>query len=95
METKSAVASLSALAHEPRLAVFRLLVKAGPEGMAAGDVARQVGVLPNTLSASLNVLRHAGLIASRRQGRSIIYKADYIAMSAVLSFLMDDCSAGN
>lgn len=95
METKSAVASLAALAHEPRLAVFRLLVKAGPEGLAAGEVARQVGVLPNTLSASLSILSHAGLIASRREGRSIIYTADYAAMRELLAFLMEDCCAGN
>jgi DNA-binding transcriptional ArsR family regulator len=95
METKSAVASLSALAHEGRLSTFRLLVQAGPQGLAAGEVARRLGVLPNTLSASLNVLSHAGLIDSRREGRSIIYSARYDAMRELLAFLMEDCCAGS
>lgn len=95
METPAAVASLSALAHEPRLSAFRLLVQAGSGGLAAGEIARRLDVLPNTLSASLNVLSHAGLIASRRDGRSIIYTADYGAMRELLIFLMEDCCAGS
>jgi DNA-binding transcriptional ArsR family regulator len=94
METKSAVASLSALAHEGRLSAFRLLVQAGPEGLPAGEIARRLAVLPNTLSASLNVLGHAGLIQSRREGRSIIYTADFAAMRGLLGFLMEDCCGG-
>lgn len=94
METKPAVASLAALAHEGRLATFRLLVQAGSQGLAAGEVARRLDVLPNTLSASLSVLSHAGLIASRRDGRSIIYTANYDAMRELLAFLMEDCCAG-
>jgi ArsR family transcriptional regulator, arsenate/arsenite/antimonite-responsive transcriptional repressor len=95
METKSAVVSLGALAHEGRLSAFRLLVQAGPQGLAAGEIARHLGVLPNTLSASLNVLSHAGLIGSRREGRSIIYTAQYNAMRNLLAFLMEDCCAGS
>ena len=95
MEITPAVASLSALAHEGRLSIFRLLVQAGPEGLAAGEIARRVGVLPNTLSASLNVLSHAGLIDSRRDGRSIIYTAQYDAMRELLAFLMEDCCSGS
>jgi ArsR family transcriptional regulator len=95
MDAKSAVTSLSALAHEGRLAVFRLLVQAGPEGLAAGEVARRVGVLPNTLSTSLNVLSHAGLIDARRVGRSIIYTANYDGMRGLLAFLLEDCCAGS
>jgi DNA-binding transcriptional ArsR family regulator len=95
METKPAVASLAALAHEGRLASFRLLVQAGPEGLAAGEIARRLDVLPNTLSASLNILSHAGLIVSRRDGRSIIYTANYDAMRELLAFLMEDCCAGS
>lgn len=95
METKSAVTSLSALAHDGRLASFRLLVQAGPDGLAAGEIARRLGVLPNTLSASLNVLTHAGLIGSRREGRSIIYTARYDAMRELLAFLMEDCCSGS
>lgn len=89
-----AVEALSALAHEGRLSVFRLLVRAGPDGVAAGDIARKLDVLPNTLSASLTVLAHAGLVQSRREGRSIIYTADYERMSGLLGFLMEDCCNG-
>ena len=94
METKPAVASLAALAHEGRLAAFRLLIQAGPDGLAAGEIARRLDILPNTLSASLNILSHAGLVASRRDGRSIIYTADYGAMRDLLGFLMEDCCGG-
>jgi DNA-binding transcriptional ArsR family regulator len=74
--------------------VFRLLVRAGADGMPAGDIAREVGALPNTLSTHLTILGHAGLVRSRREGRSIIYSADYDGMRALLGFLMDDCCAG-
>ena len=94
METKPAVSALSALAHEGRLGVFRLLVQAGPDGLPAGEIARRLGTLPNTLSASLNILSQAGLVASRREGRSIIYTAEYAAMRDLLAFLMEDCCAG-
>lgn len=94
METKPAVSALSALAHEGRLGVFRLLVQAGPNGLPAGEIARRLGILPNTLSASLNILSQAGLVASRREGRSIIYTAEYAAMRGLLAFLMEDCCAG-
>lgn len=94
MELTSAVTSLAALALEGRLSVFRLLVQAGPEGLPAGEIARRLEVLPNTLSANLNVLSHAGLVASRREGRSIIYSANYDAMRDLLTFLMEDCCGG-
>jgi len=91
MQIPTAVEALSALAHGSRLAVFRMLVRAGPEGMPAGEIAREVGALPNTLSSHLNILTHAGLIRSRRDGRSILYSADYEGMRALLGFLMEDC----
>jgi ArsR family transcriptional regulator len=94
METKSAVSSLGALAHEGRLSIFRLLVQAGEEGLAAGEIARRLEILPNTLSASLNILSHADLVASRRDGRSIIYTANYGAMRQLLAFLLEDCCSG-
>ena len=94
MRSNEAVASLSALAHEGRLAVFRTLVQAGPDGLAAGSVSRAVGIAPNTLSASLAVLQHAGLVRSRRQGRSIIYSAEFAHMGDLLSFLVEDCCGG-
>ena len=76
MQLPTAVEALSALAHASRLAVFRLLVRSGPDGMAAGDIAREIGALPNTLSTHLTILGNAGLIRSRRDGRSVIYSAD-------------------
>jgi ArsR family transcriptional regulator len=95
METTTAVTALSALAHPARLEVFRLLVKAGPEGLAAGEVARATGSLANTLSANLNVLAGAGLVSSRREGRRVIYSAAYERMRELLAFLMEDCCGGN
>lgn len=89
-----AVEALSALAHGRRLAVFRLLVRAGEDGVPAGEIAREVGVLPNTLSTHLTILGHAGLIRSRREGRSVIYAADYEGMRGLLGFLMSDCCGG-
>lgn len=94
MHLPVAVDALSALAHASRLAVFRLLVRAGPEGMAAGEIAREIGALPNTLSSHLTILAHAGLIQSRREGRSIVYSADFDRMRALLGFLIADCCGG-
>jgi DNA-binding transcriptional ArsR family regulator len=94
METEKAVQQLSALAHDARLALFRLLVKAGPEGMAAGDIARKLKTPPNTMSAQLLLLSNAGLIRARRHGRSIIYSADFDGMSSLLVFLTEDCCGG-
>lgn len=95
MEIKNAVAGLSALAHEGRLTVFRMLVQAGPTGIAAGEIARQMEVPPNTLSANLTILSHAGLIDSRREGRSVIYTARYENMTDLLEYLMKDCCGGS
>jgi DNA-binding transcriptional ArsR family regulator len=94
MQLPIAVEALSALAHASRLAVFRLLVRTGAEGMAAGDIAREVGALPNTLSTHLTILGHAGLVHSRREGRSIIDSADYDRMRKLLGFLVADCCGG-
>jgi DNA-binding transcriptional ArsR family regulator len=71
-----------------------MLVKAGPDGIAAGDIARKLDVPPNSLSANLNILSHAGLVASRRDGRSIIYSARYDQMSKLLGYLLEDCCNG-
>jgi DNA-binding transcriptional ArsR family regulator len=95
MQSSDAIAALSALAHEHRLAVFRLLVRAGTTGVPAGELAREIGVLPNTLSSHLTILGHAGLIQSRREGRSVIYAADYDGMRELLGFLVADCCAGH
>lgn len=94
MESPAAVTALGALAHPARLEVFRMLVRAGPDGMAAGEIARASGSLPNTLSANLNILAAAGLVGARREGRSIIYTAAYERMRDLLAFLMEDCCGG-
>lgn len=94
MESNLAIKRLSALAQASRLAVVRLLVRAGPEGLAAGDIARALDIPPNTLSAQLTVLANAGLVASRRDGRSIIYTADVDGIGELLLYLVEDCCQG-
>lgn len=94
MESGKVVQRLSALAQDGRLAVFRLLVKAGPDGLAAGIIARRLKTQPNTMSAQLLILSNAGLIRARRDGRSIIYAVDFDAMSSLLVFLTEDCCGG-
>jgi len=94
METTDAVKRLSALAQDARIEVFRLLVKAGPEGLAAGEIARRLEAAPNTTSAQLLILSNAGLVRARRDGRSIIYSVDFAAMSELLVFLTEDCCGG-
>lgn len=95
MKSKEAVSALSALAHEGRLAAFRLLVKAGPDGMAAGDLAYKLKTPPSSLSTNLMLLSHASLVTSRRSGRSIIYAANFDAMGELLGFLIEDCCNGS
>lgn len=88
------VAALAALAQEHRLAVFRALVEAGPDGMAAGAIAAKLGIANSSLSFHLAQLRHAGLVSQRREGRSLIYAADYDAMNALVGYLMENCCGG-
>jgi DNA-binding transcriptional ArsR family regulator len=95
MEMEDAIRRLSALAQEGRLEVFRLLVKAGPDGMAAGDIASALGIQANTLSAQLLVLSNAQLVRARRDGRSIIYAVRFDTMGGLLVFLTEDCCAGS
>jgi ArsR family transcriptional regulator, arsenate/arsenite/antimonite-responsive transcriptional repressor len=94
MEPNDAVEALSALAHPGRLSIFRHLVRAGEQGLPAGRIAEATGSLPNTLSANLNILSAARLTSSRREGRSIIYTANFETMRDLLGFLMEDCCAG-
>ena len=94
MKTTDAVAALSALAQDTRLSVFRYLVRAGLEGAAAGSIADAVKVAAPTLSFHLKELQQARLVASRREGRNIIYAANYERMRTLLSFLMEDCCGG-
>ena len=94
MEEKQALSCLSALAHETRLAVFRLLVPKGPSGMAAGEIALSLNVPSPTLSFHLKELERAGLIRATRQQRQIIYAADYSGMRALIDFIVRDCCQG-
>jgi DNA-binding transcriptional ArsR family regulator len=94
METQAAVSALSALAQETRLEVFRLLVEAGPAGLPAGEVASRLDIAPATLSFHLRTLLHAGLCGSQRNGRSIVYAANFEAMGSLLGYLSDNCCGG-
>lgn len=94
MNSENAISALAALAQDTRLAVFRLLVQAGPEGVSAGDIAEAVGATPSTLSHHLGLLERAGLATSRRAGRMLFYAADYAGTRALMSFLMEDCCQG-
>ncbi|MGD1878640.1 MAG: ArsR/SmtB family transcription factor [Kiloniellaceae bacterium] len=95
MEELQATQALGALAQPTRLAVFRLLVREGPAGLPAGEVAAQLGVQPATLSFHLAQMERAGLLVSRRQSRQIIYTADFAAMRGLVGFLLDDCCHGH
>jgi DNA-binding transcriptional ArsR family regulator len=94
MDKLDAVASLAALAQEHRLEVYRRLVQAGPEGMAAGEIASALGIAPNTLSFHFDRLRHAGLVSVARKGRSLIYAARYETMNNLLGYLTQNCCGG-
>lgn len=94
METSNAVAALAALAQESRLAVFRLLVQAGPAGMAAGRISEALGIPPSSLSFHLKELSHAGMVRSRQEGRFVIYEANFSTATALVTFLTDNCCSG-
>jgi DNA-binding transcriptional ArsR family regulator len=94
MKTHNAVAALAALAQDNRLDVFRLLVRAGPQGMPAGRVAEELDLAPNTLTFHFDRLRLAGLVTVRREGRSMIYAARFETMNGLLAFLTENCCQG-
>jgi ArsR family transcriptional regulator len=94
METKSAVTALAALAQETRLSIFRLLVEAGPEGIAAGAIGEKLEVPAATLSFHLKELSRAGLVTSRPESRFIYYMADFAHMTALMTFLTQNCCKG-
>ncbi|MDF1777545.1 MAG: metalloregulator ArsR/SmtB family transcription factor [Rhizobiaceae bacterium] len=94
MEIKTALSSFSALSQQTRLDVFRLLIKAGADGLLAGELGEQLDVRQNTMSANLSVLLNAGLVRNERQGRTIRYFADFDAVRGLLVFLMEDCCGG-
>lgn len=95
METKIVITALAALAQESRLAIFRLLVQVGPEGLAASKIAEQLEVPPSSLSFHLKELSRADLIVARQDGRFIHYAANFDAMNALIQFLTDSCCGGN
>jgi DNA-binding transcriptional ArsR family regulator len=94
MDSKRATDALAALAQESRLATFRLLIRAGTAGLPAGDIAQTLGIPHNTLSTHLAILSRAGLLRSRREGRSVIYSVDFDGTRALLGFLLEDCCQG-
>jgi len=91
----TAVNALSALAQEHRLAIFRLLVQAGRSGLPAGQIAKQLGLPPSSLSFHLSHLKNGGVVSDERDGRSIIYRADFHAMNRLMAFLLENCCAGD
>lgn len=95
MDTKNIIAALSALAQESRLAVFRALVQAGPQGMAASKISESIGISPSSLSFHLKEMSHAGLVTSRQEGRFVIYSANFQTMNGLVQFLTDNCCGGN
>jgi ArsR family transcriptional regulator, arsenate/arsenite/antimonite-responsive transcriptional repressor len=94
METKTARLGLAGLAHDTRLAIFRLLVPAGPEGLPAGVLGERLGLAPATLSFHLKGLWHAGLVSQRRAGRMLYYAADYTVINDLVAYLTENCCEG-
>ena len=94
MDTKQVLAALAALAQESRLAAYRLLVQAGPEGLAASRIAEHLDMAPSSLSFHLKELAHAGLVAARQDGRYVIYSASFDTMNGLLAFLTENCCGG-
>ena len=95
MDSSSALVALAALSQATRLGTFQLLVRHAPEGLPAGEVARQLDIPQNTMSAHLSTLARAGLVASERQSRSIVYRADLDRLRALMLFLAKDCCGGD
>jgi len=95
MDERQALIAFGAMSQETRLKIVRLLVKAGPEGMAAGNIAEAAGVSASNVSFHLKELERGGLVAARRDSRSIVYSAEFQALSDLIRFLMEDCCAGN
>ncbi|MHC2461892.1 ArsR/SmtB family transcription factor [Bradyrhizobium embrapense] len=95
MEERQARTAFAALSQETRLRIVRLLVQAGPDGMAAGAIAEAVAVSPSNVSFHLKDLEHAGMIVPHREARSIIYSADFTGLRDLIAFLMKDCCAGH
>lgn len=95
MDTKDALAALTAVAQESRLAVFRLLVRTGAGGLAASKIAESLGIAPSSLSFHLKELAHAALVTQRQDGRYVIYSANFNTMNALIAFMTENCCTGN
>lgn len=95
MKSKDAITALAALAQESRLAVFRLLVQAGPAGMPATRIAERLDIPPSSLSFHLKELTHAGMVDQKKEGRSLIYSANFQTMNGLLDFLTENCCGDN
>ena len=95
MKTKSVVAALAALAQDSRLAIFRALIQAGPDGMSAGKISEATGIAPSSLSFHMKELTLANMVRSRQDGRFVIYAANFATMNALLAFLTANCCGGN
>lgn len=95
METKNIITALAALAQESRLAIFKQLVQAGPDGLAAGKIAELTAIAPSSLSFHLKELLHADMVTSRTEGRFVIYAANFATMNTLLQYLTDNCCGGN
>jgi ArsR family transcriptional regulator, arsenate/arsenite/antimonite-responsive transcriptional repressor len=91
MKTPVVIGALGALAHEHRLAIYRLLVERGPEGLPAGAIGERVGLVPSSLTFHLQNLQRAGLIAQRRESRQLIYSADFAVMNGLVGYLTENC----
>ncbi|WP_181953039.1 ArsR/SmtB family transcription factor [Novosphingobium umbonatum] len=94
MDSPTTIRALSALAHEHRLAAFRLLVQAGQDGLPAGVLAERLGMASSSMSFHLGALAHAGLVSQRRQSRMVIYSANYAAMNGLMAYLTENCCGG-
>jgi DNA-binding transcriptional ArsR family regulator len=94
MKTPDVIEALAALAHEHRLAVFRLLVETGPEGLPAGEIGQRVGLLPSSLTFHLQHLARTGLLTQRRVGRQLFYATDFGVMNALVAYLTENCCGG-
>jgi ArsR family transcriptional regulator len=95
METKNMITALAALAQESRLAIFRLLVQTGPEGLSAGKIGEALSIPPSSLSFHLKEMTHANLVTCRQQGRFVICSANFDTMNSLIAFLIENCCGGN
>ena len=93
MKAPAVIEALGALAHEHRLAIFKLLIERGPEGLSAGDIGKRVGLIPSSLTFHLQNLQRAGLISRRRESRQLIYSADFETINCLVGYLTENCCA--